>query len=353
MLVSKTDKARKRAKVFPEILPEGEVLEGFFQIALGYLFITSLRVGTQPSIGRHAVNMQVPRLEIVGVDVDRGGDFSKLTLQLSGGRSVLLGFISNEDDTPRILKLLRAGLPELAKPLTKDSPTTEKKRSSPGSGTKAEVSMPPPVAPMPKAFKNTKANNSDVLKNRKMLDKLEKHLNDDETVEVIIWSVGAGYLLSTQDRCIIAKISVAQSLMAGSLGGGRVASFYHSDITAIEYNSGLASGVLEILTASYQGTKNQDFWRGTFNSRNANASDPYTLSNTLPLGRYEFESAKPLISVIRKQISAAKNPIAAPAQQPIAPRLEGSLSEISALHDAGKLTDQEFAAAKAKILGLS
>lgn len=352
MLVSNTEKARKRAEVFSRILPEGEALEGFFELALGYLFITSSRVGTQPLIGRHAVNMQVSRSEISGLDVEHGA-VTQLTLKLNGNKSVPVGLIKNDDDKPRILKLLRAGLPEPSKTEPKKPPEPVKQGEPLNAPAQARASAAPPLAALPKTFDKAKANHPDVLKNRKILEKLEKHLNEDDSVEVIIWSVGAGYLLSTQDRCIIAKISVTQSLMAGSLGGGRVASFYHSDITAIEYNSGLASGVLEILTASYQGTKNQDFWRGTFNSRNANASDPYTLSNTLPLGRYEFEAAKPLISIIRKRISAAKNPSVLPVEQNNGPRLESSLSEISALHDAGKLTDQEFAAAKARMLGLN
>ena len=352
MLISKTDKARKRAQVFSELLPEGETLEGYFELAVGYLFITSSRVGTQPLLGRHAVNLQVPRQEIAGLDVEHGG-LTKVTLQLNGGKSVPVGLIKNDDDKPTILRLLRTGLPEPSKGEPKEILSPEKQSKPLKAPAKAQPSPPSPVAALPKAFEQARANSADVLKNRKILEKLEKHLNDDDTVEVIIWSVGAGYLLSTQDRCIIAKISLTQSLMAGSLGGGRVASFYHSDITAIEYNSGLASGVLEILTASYQGTKNQDFWRGTFNSRNADASDPYTLSNTLPLGRYEFEAAKPLISIIRKQISAAKAPITAAVPETLPPRLEGSLAEISALHDAGKLTDDEFSAAKARILGLS
>ena len=167
-------------------------------------------------------------------------------------------------------------------------------------------------------------------------------------MEVAIWSVGSGYLLSTQDRCIIAKISIAQSLMAGSFGGGRVASFFHSDINAIEYNSGLFNGVLEILTASYQGSPNKDFWRGTFSGRNADSNDPYVLSNTLPLARYEYEAVKPLIDIVRARISASKNSHQLSSPAPVS---SDSLESLSALHDAGKLTDEEFSLAKAKLLG--
>lgn len=201
----------------------------------------------------------------------------------------------------------------------------------------------------PKAFQKAKTNKPDLFQDTKTLGKLGKHLSDGDDVEVIIWSPGSGYLLSTQDRCIIAKISLAQSFMAGSLGGGRVASFYHADINSIEYNSGLFNGVLEILTASYQGSANKDFWQGTFRSRNANSNDPYTLSNTLPLARFEYEELKPLISIIRSRISKTKNP----ARIDKAPSNSmDSLDTLSHLHDTGKLSDEEFAAAKARVLGL-
>lgn len=201
----------------------------------------------------------------------------------------------------------------------------------------------------PKAFEKAQTNKPDLFQDTKTLGKLGRHLGDGDEVEVIIWSAGSGYLLSTQDRCIIAKISLAQSFMAGSFGGGRVASFYHADINSIEYNSGLFNGVLEILTASYQGSANKDFWQGTFRGRNANSNDPYTLSNTLPLARFEYEELKPLISIIRSRISKAKNPTHA-GKAPSSSM--DSLDTLSHLHDTGKLSDEEFAAAKARVLGL-
>lgn len=212
----------------------------------------------------------------------------------------------------------------------------------------AIAKAPQNTAQRPEIFKTTQTNQEDFFKNTRIIRKLSDHLGASDRVEVAIWSAGSGYLLSTQDRCIIAKISIAQSLMAGSFGGGRVASFFHSDINAIEYNSGLFNGVLEILTSSYQGSANKDFWRGTFSGRNADSNDPYVLSNTLPLARHEYEAVKPLIDIVRARISASKNSHQVSTQ----PSPSGdSLASLSALHDAGKLTDEEFSAAKAKLLG--
>ena len=89
------------------------------------------------------------------------------------------------------------------------------------------------------------------------------------------------------------KVGLATSFMAGALGGGRITTFPFTEITGIEYNAQILSGVLEVLTPSYQGTANKDYWRGTNKSRNADANDPWTLSNTLPLARSTYNAALP------------------------------------------------------------
>jgi hypothetical protein len=72
------------------------------------------------------------------------------------------------------------------------------------------------------------------------------------------------------------------------------------------------------------------------------------LSNTLPLARYEYEAVKPLINIVRARISASKNSHQLSSPAPVS---SDSLESLSALHDAGKLTDEEFSLAKAKLLG--
>ena len=198
-------------------------------------------------------------------------------------------------------------------------------------------------------WSRTETNSPKVLSKPKVLAKLENHLVDGEEVLVLIASLGSGYLVATKDRCLIAKVTAGQSLLAGSFGGGRVASFYYQDINGIEYNSGLATGVLEIRTASYQGTDNKDFWQGTFGSRNANSNDPFTLSNTLPMNRSDYREAKPLVEKIQKLISEAKTGRISPQGRD--GDLASSLVKLSEMLEAGHLTKEEFALAKGKLLG--
>jgi hypothetical protein len=91
-------------------------------------------------------------------------------------------------------------------------------------------------------WSRTETNSPKVLSKPKVLAKLENHLVDGEEVLVLIASLGSGYLVATKDRCLIAKVTAGQSLLAGSFGGGRVASFYYQDINGIEYNSGSPLG---------------------------------------------------------------------------------------------------------------
>jgi hypothetical protein len=138
--------------------------------------------------------------------------------------------------------------------------------------------------------------------------------------------------------------------MAGTLGGHRLVTIHYSDITAIEYNAGMINGVLQVLTPSYQGSANSDYWRGTTQSRNADSNDPFTLSNTLPLDKVTYRAIAPQLAELRKRIAAAKQPAASPSPASISGGLASELAKLGELHAAGVLSDGEFASAKARLL---
>ena len=150
---------------------------------------------------------------------------------------------------------------------------------------------------------------------------------------------------------MIIKVGALTSMMAGTFGGGRITTFPYADITGIEYNAGMVSGVLEILTPSYQGTANKDYWRGTGKSRNADSNDPWTLSNTLPMVKSIYQRALPRLNELRAKIAEAKRPLviqapAAPAQS----AMVEELTKLGGLHQQGLLTDAEFVVAKQAVL---
>lgn len=185
---------------------------------------------------------------------------------------------------------------------------------------------------------------------------LKDHSSPGETAWFVVSGVSAGGVFAAfGDRCMIVKIGAMTSFMAGSLGGGRVTTFPYSEITAIEYNAGMVTGVLEVLTASYSGRANKDYWRGSNKSRNADANDPWTQSNTLPLGRLEYQQALPKLNEIRTRIAEIKRPtiVMNPPPQPAppaTPSLTDELTKLGALREQGILTDAEFGAAKQRLL---
>ena len=170
---------------------------------------------------------------------------------------------------------------------------------------------------------------------------------------VINPGAGAGFLAAFDRDLIIAKTSLTAGFMAGALGGRRVTTFPFAQITGIEYNAGMMSGVLEILTASYQGSANKDYWKGSGKDPNRDTNNPFTLSNTLPLLKPEFKQAAADIAELRQRVLQANQvTVVVPVAQPPAPAagLAAELQQLAELHSSGVLSEEEFAQAKAKLL---
>lgn len=164
-----------------------------------------------------------------------------------------------------------------------------------------------------------------------------------------------GSLIVFEDRCVISKSGVVGGLLAGSLGGGRDATFYFTDITGIEYNSGMMMGVLEILTASYQGTATRDYWSGITNpARNLSENDPRVLSNTLPLPKSDYQSAKPLIDELKTMIRDSKETkvtVTGPTQAvPSQVSVADEITKLAALLESGVISEEEFKKLKDSLL---
>lgn len=170
---------------------------------------------------------------------------------------------------------------------------------------------------------------------------------------ILTSSGGAGTLVAFDDRLLIIKTGALTSFMAGSLGGERSATFHFTDVTGIEYNSGFVNGVLEVLTPSYNGTANRDFWQGVGKPRNADSNDPWTLSNCLPLSKMEYRDSLTDINELKARISTAKSSGRQPmtAAPSVPEGLPAQLAKLGELRDTGVLSEDEFAAAKARVLG--
>lgn len=179
--------------------------------------------------------------------------------------------------------------------------------------------------------------------NKAALQEVIKSCRSGEMPKFILGDGINGVLAAFDDRCMVIKKGLGTSFMAGSLGGGRVATFAYRDITGIEYNSGIVTGVLEILTASYTGKTTNSPW-SFGNDKSAHES-----SNTLPWDKRFYNQVRPQIEWMQQKIHAAKSGGTQTATTQVSNSDE--LSKLAALHKQGVLTDKEFAEAKQKIIG--
>ena len=161
-----------------------------------------------------------------------------------------------------------------------------------------------------------------------------------------------GSLAAYEDELIIAKVGAMTGFMSSATGGGRITHFPYRQIVSIEYNGGFANGVLEILTASYNGGTNKDYWgiKGT----NSSSGDPRQQNNTLPIFKSVYKELAPDLNKIRQLIEkshevkiSAESISIAPAQTDLITQIQ----KLADLKDSGVLTLEEFESAKQRILG--
>ena len=340
----KADKAAKKLEVARQVLlPDEEVwFFGYcnsFRPPVTEFAMTSLRIVTLMGTD---LEFSARYGEIASLETDKKKQIVDITCH--DGRSVTLKFIPRADHD-LIFHFYQFGMqtpppPGLAE--MADAADAERAAAEDRQSAARDLSWP-----------QTKVKGKI---SRKASEAILRQCGPDEHPWLILTSSGgAGSLVAWDDRLAIVKTGAMTSFMAGSLGGERSATFHYSDITGIEYNSGFVNGVLEVLTASYSGSANRDFWRGSASSRNADSNDPWTLSNCLPLAKPEYNQALSEINELKARISTSKQSTV----QVLAPEsrtgegLADQLHKLGELKESGILSDEEFAAAKARLLGQS
>ncbi len=176
------------------------------------------------------------------------------------------------------------------------------------------------------------------------------HIHADEQVHIALVGSSSQVLIALDDRLLIVK----PGMMAGATFGAKVATFPYSNISAIEVNTTMMSGVIEVISSGYDGRKPTSYW-STDESR-----DPFKISNCLPIPKKAAAEWKPHLDWIRQRVAASKHPPPAPSSRtsgsvgPEGTQAGGdwvaSLERLRQLNEAGALTDEEFQQAKERLL---
>ena len=320
-------------KISPLLLP-GEQVQALFTLlgnGSGYGVVSPLRIAFF-KVGESKAHVSVPMELVSGYESTTKLGTTTYSLNLKDGSTVKLGAFLRDDQTP-VLEIIDDCIanPVLGAEINVDTPDS---RDSEFTSIEANF----PWTKVPKHLQKNMMANIAI---------------DEKPLFIISANAGsaAGALVAMADRCILIKSGALGGLMTGTLGGARVTTFYYRDITGIEYNAGMMSGVVEILTPSYNGSANKDFWKGTGKSRNADSNDPWTLSNTLPFSKLDYASAKNLFDKLRKLISESKvatTQVVTTNQHSV----PDEIAKLAKLLDDGLIDQEEFKEAKKKLLGL-
>lgn len=167
----------------------------------------------------------------------------------------------------------------------------------------------------------------------------EEHIGGSRVVFTLLGLYGQA-LIALEDRLLIVK----PGFLAGALGGVRITSFLYEDITAIELNTGIFFGVIEIGTPSYVLSQSRDFWTAHPDK------DPAQANNCLPIDKTLLREFRPYIEKLREFVKNSKKRSVAEAQSE---SIAAQLSQLGELYKEGLLTEEEYRKAKDKLLGLT
>jgi len=199
----------------------------------------------------------------------------------------------------------------------------------------------------------------------KTLKIVRPHIAQNEAVFLCLVGGFGQALIALGDRVLIAMAG----LMSGNVFGGKVNTFPYREITGVEIHTGMTTGVLVIQTPSFPGIQAGSYWA------KGKGSNPAELPNAIPLPNKKVVAAwQEHLALLRTGIASGGlqpadttqhpdlgppiflTPIAppAPANTPDVPTSGGIADEIeklAKLRESGVLSDEEFAQAKAKLLG--
>jgi hypothetical protein len=178
----------------------------------------------------------------------------------------------------------------------------------------------------------------DVLRpHPKLKQILEPELQPGEQVHVVIEGAHGQWVVGTNRRALVVK----KGMMAGSTFGKKVASWEHRNMTGIQLDSHMTTGVL-IVRAAGEESVNASYWA----TGKGSAKDA---PNAITFGRRPSPDVQASVARLRELISHAQSP--AMMAPPAGPDGIEQLKRLAELRDAGVVSTTEFEEKKRELLG--
>jgi len=163
---------------------------------------------------------------------------------------------------------------------------------------------------------------------------LLQNLGRGERILVIVRGTSDSSLIGTDRRAFVFK----KGLMSGAFMGKRLASYDYRNLTGVQLETGLISGVMSLQGPGIA-SEDLSYW-------SSGKSDPMKAPHALALTNSHFNQAREGVAILRDLIAKSQ---AAPALA-AGPDVIDQLRKLSELRDAGVVTSAEFEAKKAELL---
>jgi hypothetical protein len=171
---------------------------------------------------------------------------------------------------------------------------------------------------------------------RRLQRELARHVLQGERVRFCARGDLGHALVCLDDRLVVLKCG----FHAGTTFGTQAATIFYRDITGIQVRMHLVSGWIEISSPSFQGRER----KRTRHPRTSDR-DVYKLPNCVPIHRSHLDSYTGPLAELRRLVTRAREGGSSPSD------VVAELERLSALAAAGHLDADEYARAKALVLG--
>jgi hypothetical protein len=172
--------------------------------------------------------------------------------------------------------------------------------------------------------------------NKKVKNALSENVSAEETIKVVIRGAHGQAIVGTDSRAFICK----PGFMAGAAFGMELTSWSYRNVTGVQAHKGMLSGAVVLQAPGQTGNKTS-YW-------SSKDDNPTKAPNAIPVAG-DWTEVNAGVARLRELIDAAHRPAAAPV-----PTSSGGaadeLRKLADLRDQGILTDEEFQAAKARVL---